>query len=567
MGHASSAEWLKDVGFDAPLDEKTCAKIWAQYDLNHDGLLDRHEATRFIHDWCQSHNVQPTKEQVDNFFETFDKNKDGKISRADVVGEHKLEPSEVNEAILKAMAKSLNKGVPGLFFGEEAVRTGEDGFKDRETVLKEQLADHEAFEAQNIPSVEFEEIAPTMDTGDIILLSGQYGVSHYTKLVQGSQHSHCGVIVKLDGVLHLWESTQCTTADTWTGIIRGGPSLHNLRDRLRKYYGYMVYRPLRWSQPVDLQERIKRIREHSQDSFYDTNVWEGLKAFLNINGRPDNRAFFCSEFVAYIYQELGVISWDRAANTFFPADFSSTGGGLAIRHGTPEANKAKLLFGATFGAERMLVPPWPHSLKTMLLEEYLQLTGVSVSRITLMELADCNVMCEVVSIEGFELDRYGRRLHNANPRVFVAVGIVPEEQRVLTEYAQEEVKVGQRLSLPGIENHPSLSLWFIIKEGDLGKAVIGASYMSSLSLPTTVPSVPHVFRARTGNVYAKVWISKEAQPEGALSPRMKALRLASELHTTEQQAARVVREGLPGLDSSRDLLSLDKQASMGALVD
>lgn len=573
MGQASSATtWLKDVGLEVPVDAKTGAQIWTQYDLNHNGVLDRTEAEKFIHDWSRAHNVKPSKQQVDHFFETFDTNKNGKISRAEIVGEHKLETHELNEAVLRAMAKSLNRGVPSLFYGEE---TGggvdhsdatKEHFKDRGTVLKQQLVDHLAFESQNFPSVNFDDISSSMDTGDLLLLSGQYGVSHYTKLIQNSQHSHCGVIVKLNGVLHIWESTQCTTADTWTGMIRGGPALHNLRDRLRKYYGYMVYRRLHWSKPADLEERIKRIRDHSQDCFYDNNVWEGLKAFLNINGRPDNRAFFCSEFVAYIYQEFGVLSWDRSANTYFPADFSSKGGGLAIRNGTPESNKAQLLFGARFGPEQTLIPCFEggksYKLKELLLEEYLQLTGVSISKKSLKKHATCNMVCLVDKVEGFELDRYGQKLHYFSPRIFVAVGIVPEEQRVCTEYAQREVKVGQQIALPCIEKHATLSLWFIVRDGDKG-AVLGAAYVPLSSLAQGKPDHAQLFRTRTGNIHAQVWLSKDAQPDSPMSPRMKAIRLAGELHSTEQQAARVIREGLPSLDSYRDL---DKE-SVGAYVD
>jgi len=457
MGQSTSAcHWLKDVGYEKAIDPATCARIWAEYDFNHDGVLERREAERFVYDWCKAHDIVPTKHQVNHFFRCFDKNGDGKISREELLGEYKLDRSDLNDAMLSALTRSLSRGVPGLFFGEEAV-IGEDTHYvvDRDSALARQLPDHLAFESQKFPRVDFDELEPSMDTGDLLLLSGQYGVSHYTKMVQGSQHSHCGVVIRIKGELYLWESTQCTTADMFTGVIRGGPGLHNLRDRLRKYYGYMVYRKLHWTIPADIEQRTEKIRKTSEDSYYDTDVWEGAKAFLNINGLPDNTAFFCSEFVAYVYQELGVIGRERAANTYFPCDFSSQGGGLAVRHGTPETNKAKLLHEAHFGPEQTITPKWSHDLKTMLLEEYLILTGVSISLPTLREQADCNVMVSIEAIEGFVLNRYGKKMHRAKPSVFVAVGIVPEEQRICTEYAYEEVKAGQVLALP-CKNFPLL---------------------------------------------------------------------------------------------------------------
>lgn len=564
MGQSpSSCAWLKEVGFDKATDPVMCAKIWALYDFNHDGVLDRREAEHFVYDWYKAHNIRPTRAQVNHFFRCFDKNGDGKISRDELLGtEYKLDRSDLNDALLSAMTRSLSRGVPGLFFGEEAVVGVDYNTHDRQTALERQLPDHLAFEKQNFPRVDFDELEPSMNTGDLLLLSGQYGVSHYTKLVQGSQHSHCGVVIRHNGELHIWESTQCTTADAFTGIIRGGPGLHNLRDRLRKYFGYMVYRKLNWRPPADLEQRIRRIHENTQDSYYDTDVWEGTKAFLNINGHPDNTAFFCSEFVAYVYQELGVIGRARAANTYFPSDFSSQGGGLAVRRGTPESNKAKLLHGATFGPEQTLTPKWPHDLKTMLLEEYLISTGVSISRSALQEQADCNVVVEIESTEGFILNRYGKKIHRGKVNVFVAVGIVPEEQRICTEYAYEQVKVGQVLSLPCIANHPYLSFWFIIREGEDFGAVVGAAYTPLTSLTTLRPLVPNVYKARTGNIRARLYLSRNAQPQSPLSPRMKALRL-NDVGLEASQASRVIREGLPVTDGEAPPSS----PKVGAFVD
>jgi len=78
--------FLKDIDMSKPIDVATTEKIWAAYDRDNNGVLDRSEAMQFINDWCQAHGVQDVSAVTRNFFATFDSNNDGTISKQELMG-------------------------------------------------------------------------------------------------------------------------------------------------------------------------------------------------------------------------------------------------------------------------------------------------------------------------------------------------------------------------------------------------------------------------------------------------------------------------------------------------
>lgn len=60
--------------------------------------------------------------------------------------------------------------------------------------------------------VNFDKLIPGMKTGDIMLFNGQYSGSKFIELLELSEWSHVGIIVKLDDNPEplIWEATSLT---------------------------------------------------------------------------------------------------------------------------------------------------------------------------------------------------------------------------------------------------------------------------------------------------------------------------------------------------------------------
>ena len=88
------------------IDITTTEKIWAHYDKDNNGVLDRSEAIHFINDWCQAHGVQDIPTVTRNFFATFDANNDGTISKQELMGT-KMVVQQVEAKMLENQNPSL----------------------------------------------------------------------------------------------------------------------------------------------------------------------------------------------------------------------------------------------------------------------------------------------------------------------------------------------------------------------------------------------------------------------------------------------------------------------------
>ena len=61
-------------------------------------------------------------------------------------------------------------------------------------------------------TVPFDELASGMKTGDLMLFNGQYEGSKFIEILECSEWSHVGIIVKLDTIDEplIWEATSLT---------------------------------------------------------------------------------------------------------------------------------------------------------------------------------------------------------------------------------------------------------------------------------------------------------------------------------------------------------------------
>lgn len=86
MGSQSS-KWLKDVDLHKEVDFATAQRIWNNYDVNHDGFLDKEETKKFIKEWCSYHEIKDVDTEFHKFWATFELREELKISKEDLLGE------------------------------------------------------------------------------------------------------------------------------------------------------------------------------------------------------------------------------------------------------------------------------------------------------------------------------------------------------------------------------------------------------------------------------------------------------------------------------------------------
>jgi uncharacterized protein YciU (UPF0263 family) len=186
--------------------------------------------------------------------------------------------------------------------------------------------------------VAYEQLAKEMKTGDIILFNGQYDGSKIIELFERSEWSHVGIVVKLDtyeGPL-LWEATSLTNIeDVVFHDNKTGVKLVDLRERLAHYGDELEkyetsnfsYRKLNVQRENTLNEKVLELNQHYhgiEDPSFWTMVWDVVLGRIFRKSIPLDK-FFCSEFVAQMYLELGFIDDRKPINAYMPSDFSDQG--------------------------------------------------------------------------------------------------------------------------------------------------------------------------------------------------------------------------------------------------
>lgn len=186
--------------------------------------------------------------------------------------------------------------------------------------------------------VKYEQLAPLMDTGDIMLFNGKYSGSKFIEFLEGSQWSHVGMIVRLEGYDQplIFEATSLTNIpdavfkDQKTGIkiVDLKSRLEHYGDDLEKYEeANFAYKRLNVQRTDEMRQKVNELI-HSMHAIPDPGFWEMvwnvlIGRFLHIGVKLNK--YFCSEFVAEAYVALGLLSNDKPINGYIPSDFSDKG--------------------------------------------------------------------------------------------------------------------------------------------------------------------------------------------------------------------------------------------------
>ncbi len=190
-------------------------------------------------------------------------------------------------------------------------------------------------------NITWQALAPTLKTGDIVLVHGD---SHFQEVISrltGSSFIHCAMVVlsKDIGVkdqsspILLWESTPyAITNDEELHKPKAGPTLvdaeKRINDELAKgiFTAYIFRRLKNELEPENFKGLISAIKKIHPDKF-PTDLLFFIKGILGrlFHLEVNKTAFFCSELVGYTYQQMGLLSKEHPADFYEPKDFSDKG--------------------------------------------------------------------------------------------------------------------------------------------------------------------------------------------------------------------------------------------------
>jgi len=182
----------------------------------------------------------------------------------------------------------------------------------------------------------YDQIASTLQTGDILLFDGVSLESRLIEDIDRSRFSHVGMAVRLPGydAPLLWSSdTIATLKDPLADKAHAGVHLLDLRQTLQ----FLLEETTREKKPPYSFAR------RALTATRDLKFYQALEAFMHkIDGRAfpslakmaehflegtlgikvSLRTFFCAELIADTYEHLGLLPTKRLVNSYSPGSFA-----------------------------------------------------------------------------------------------------------------------------------------------------------------------------------------------------------------------------------------------------
>jgi hypothetical protein len=181
-----------------------------------------------------------------------------------------------------------------------------------------------------------------LDTGDILLFSGNSIFGRLLEFFGRSKYSHVGIVLKnpkflndsLEDGLYILESSYNNTPDSEDHMYKLGVQIHKLEEVLDEYNKGRVYvRKLKCVRDETFYNKLNDIHKEIHNKPYDINISDWIMAKYNldkeINPNPlykTTKDFWCSALVCFIFKELGFIKEEINWTLIAPNEFSSTEG-------------------------------------------------------------------------------------------------------------------------------------------------------------------------------------------------------------------------------------------------
>ena len=190
-------------------------------------------------------------------------------------------------------------------------------------------------------NVTYEQLAPLLKTGDIVLFHGDSNFQEVIDKLTGSPYNHMAMVVLSKDLggdasmapIMLWESTPyAITEDQELHRPKAGPTLVDLKTRInqeieRGMFFRFVFRRLALPLEPRNFSKLKHAIKLAYPDKFTTDFWFFVKGILGriFNKEVPQPTYFCSELIAFSYQEMGLLSTKHPPDYYWPKDFSLKG--------------------------------------------------------------------------------------------------------------------------------------------------------------------------------------------------------------------------------------------------
>ena len=177
----------------------------------------------------------------------------------------------------------------------------------------------------------YNNIKGNLETGDLILFSCNDFISKGIKYTISSKYSHVGIVIKgKNDNLYILECDMTGSYDYLSHKdYKPGSHLIDLKTKIEEYDGTKFgFRKLKNNKSTISRSKLNKILKRSvligfQDNWITWMIAHFKNKYLgNLFNDPDY--MFCTQYVAYVYQQLGILSKKNPNYLFTPKDFEVT---------------------------------------------------------------------------------------------------------------------------------------------------------------------------------------------------------------------------------------------------
>ena len=179
---------------------------------------------------------------------------------------------------------------------------------------------------KKIEMIDMNEIMNEIEDGDVMLFTGNTFGEKNCKWFTGNIFSHVGFLFRernpesREDIVYIFE---CDLGQR----RRDGVRIMELKDKLDKYIGYrtgalkklVVSDSKKRPSYQDIMKLVEKYEGIKFDGKFMTWFTAGYYGLYNLF--KDQKKMFCSELVASMYQDLGIIKKDRLASWYSPGNF------------------------------------------------------------------------------------------------------------------------------------------------------------------------------------------------------------------------------------------------------
>ncbi|CAD8048153.1 unnamed protein product [Paramecium sonneborni] len=168
-------------------------------------------------------------------------------------------------------------------------------------------------------------------TGDILLFQTKSCSSKIQRILTRSNYDHVAMILKYQsGYIYVLEATN----QNGVGIFNWDSMVNNLWYEL---YSMVVYRQLQLIRNENFLQQIEKFVKENVGRQYNlsfTKLLQDKSTIITSQNQNEDPTYFCSQLIAKLYKQIGLLNQDKSANQYWPGSFSNERADIQLSDGS-----------------------------------------------------------------------------------------------------------------------------------------------------------------------------------------------------------------------------------------